>query len=100
MARLLQIIGYILFGLVAAIAALAMMDNRTPVALHFLGYSTSEVSLYWWLVAAFVFGFGAGWLVGAVGTMRAKLGARRSRRELSARELEIDRLKDINAPPS
>lgn len=100
MARLLQILGYMTFGLVAAVAALAMMENRTPVALHFLGYSTAEVSVYWWLVTTFVLGFVAGWLVGAVGTVRAKLGARRSRRELSARELEIDRLKDVNAPPT
>jgi uncharacterized membrane protein YciS (DUF1049 family) len=96
MQRFLRIFRYGFFVLIALIAALAMMDNRESVALRFLGYSSFELSLYWWLVAAFLIGFLAGWLFAAVGAVRAKVDARAARRALARNQTELDRLHSVS----
>ena len=81
------------FVLVAVISVLAVIDNRGVVALHFLGWSTPELSVYWWLVTAFVLGVGVGWLGAGVRVLRARAGNRRLQRDLQRNETELARVK-------
>jgi uncharacterized integral membrane protein len=63
-----------LFGLLAV--------NQTPVALRFLIWETPSVSLFWWLLLAFVFGLLVGGLSAVVGGVRRR--ARQRAREHAA----------------
>jgi len=89
----LRLIGWLLFALFAIVAGLAMVENREVVALHFLGWHTAELPVFWWLVAAFVLGCLTGWLVGGVGAVRARAGARRTQRELERSRSALASLK-------
>jgi uncharacterized membrane protein YciS (DUF1049 family) len=87
------------FIVVAVISVLAVIDNRSLVALRFLGWSTPELSLYWWLVAAFVLGVTVGWLGAGVRVLRANAGNRRLQRDLRLHEIELARIKGDTANP-
>jgi uncharacterized integral membrane protein len=80
--RVLRIVGWILFAVVALAAGLAMVGNRHPIALRFLDWATPEAPVYWWLVGAFVLGCVCGWLISGIGLIRARTHARRTRAEL------------------
>lgn len=86
--------------MVAVISVLAVIDNRGLVALRFLGWSTPELSIYWWLVAAFVLGVCVGWLGAGVRMVRASAGHRRLRRDLSLREAELARIRNKSGDPA
>ena len=79
MRRLSRWVSMAAFIVVAVISVLAVIDNRSLVALRFLGWSTPELSVYWWLVAAFVLGV----IVGSARCRRARL-ARQRRQSTSA----------------
>ena len=83
----------IAFILVAVISVLAVIDNRGRVALHFLGWATPELSIYWWLVGAFSIGVAVGWLSAGVRVLRALSGNRRLRRDLDRSQTELARTK-------
>jgi uncharacterized membrane protein YciS (DUF1049 family) len=83
----------IAFILVAVISVLAVIDNRGRVALHFLGWATPELSIYWWLVAAFSIGVAVGWISAGVRVLRAVSGNRRLRRDLDRSQTELARTK-------
>ncbi len=91
MRRIGRVLTIAFFSVLAVVAALAMLDNREPIALHFLGYSSPELSVYWWLIAAFVVGVSIGWLGGSVGTLRARSSERKATRALAKHESERDR---------
>jgi uncharacterized membrane protein YciS (DUF1049 family) len=93
MRRLSRWIVRIAFALVAVIAVLAVVDNRSRVALHFLNWTTPEVSLYWWLVGAFALGVAVGWLGAGVQILRVRAGTRQLKRELSRSQAELERSK-------
>ena len=93
MRRLARWIVRIAFALVAVIAVLAVVDNRSRVALHFLNWTTPEVSLYWWLVGAFALGVTVGWLGAGVQILRVRAGTRQLKRELSRSQAELERSK-------
>ena len=93
MRRLSRWIVRIAFALVAVIAVLAVVDNRSRVALHFLNWTTPEVSLYWWLVGAFALGVTVGWLGAGVQILRVRAGTRQLKRELSRSQAELERSK-------
>jgi uncharacterized integral membrane protein len=93
MRRLSRWIVRIAFALVAVIAVLAVVDNRSRVALHFLNWTTPEVSLYWWLVGAFALGVTVGWLGAGVQILRVRAGTRQLKRELSCSQAELERSK-------
>ena len=99
MRRLSRWISTTAFIVVAVISVLAVIDNRDLVALRFLGWSTPELSIYWWLVAAFVLGLGSGWLGASVRVIRARAGNRRLQRDLSLRETELARIKGDPTSP-
>jgi uncharacterized integral membrane protein len=54
----------VVFGLLAV--------NQTPVALRFLIWETPSVSLFWWLLLAFVFGLLVGGASAVMGGMRRR----------------------------
>ena len=63
------------FGLLAV--------NQTPVSLRFLIWETPSVSLFWWLLLAFVLGLLLGGLSALIGGMRRR--ARQRAREVVPR---------------
>ena len=60
MRKLSRWITTIAFILVVVISVLAVIDNRSGVALRFLGWSTPEISIYWWIIGAFGLGIRQG----------------------------------------
>ncbi len=52
----------LLFVVCAVFATLAAIENTEPVRLSLLGYQTSELSLFWWLLSALFLGFLVGCL--------------------------------------
>lgn len=83
----------IAFILVMVISVLALIDNRGRVALHFLSWSTPQLSIYWWLVGAFAIGVFVGWISAGVRVLRALSGNRRLRRDLDRSQTELARTK-------
>jgi uncharacterized integral membrane protein len=89
--RTLTRLGTLLVGIaVFAFALLAV--NQAPVALKFLIWQTPVVSLYWWLLLAFVCGL----LLGAGG---AGLSILRLRRQLRAFERSAGRSAPASIEP-
>jgi hypothetical protein len=76
--------------LVFLFAALAV--NQEQIALQFVTWRTPEVSVFWWLLAA----FSAGLLVGLIGiawsTTRLSLKIRGLNKRLTATERELNKL--------
>ena len=99
MRRLSRWVSMAAFIVVAVISVLAVIDNRSLVALRFLGWSTPELSVYWWLVAAFVLGVIVGWLGAGVRVLRVSAGNRRLQRDLNLRETELARVKGESVSP-
>ena len=93
MRRLSRWITAIGFTLAVVIGVLAVVDNRNHVALHFLGWATPEISVYWWLVSAFALGVIVGWISAGVRVVRAVAGNRRLRRDLDRSQSELERAK-------
>ncbi len=73
------------------LAALAV--NQDPVELRFLAWHSPTVSVFWWLLCAFLTGL----LVGLVGitvlTTRLSLKSRRLNRELTETRQELQRVR-------
>jgi len=69
--------------------------NQGQVALRFLSWETPELSVFWWLLAAFFLGA----LVTAAGfslvTLRLRLRQRRLDRELEASNRELEKLRHL-----
>ena len=93
MRRLSRWVTTIAFILVVVISILAVIDNRGDVALHFLGWATPEISVYWWVVSAFGLGVAVGWISAGVHVLRALSGNRRMRRDLDRNQAELARTK-------
>ena len=73
------------------LAALAV--NQDPVVLKFLTWQTPSLSVFWWLLGA----FGLGLLMGLLGitvlSTRLTLKNRKLRKQLSAAEQELHRVR-------
>ena len=69
--------------------------NQSQVSLRFLSWESPEVSVFWWLLLAFLLGAG----VSAVGfglvTMRLRLQRRSQGRELDAARQELEKLRQL-----
>jgi uncharacterized membrane protein YciS (DUF1049 family) len=98
MRKLTRWVTAIAFIFVMVISVLAVIDNRSLVALHFLNWATPEISVYWWLVTAFGLGVAVGWLGAGVRVLRVHAGNRRLRRDLDQSQTELARAK--SSPPS
>ena len=66
----------------AAISALLLADNATPVSLRLLNYETPPVPVFWWLLATLILGFAAGAAQCIGGHFRRNAVERKLRREL------------------
>jgi uncharacterized integral membrane protein len=91
--RVLRVLRWSVFLVLVVVASIAMIENRTPVSLTFLGWSTAELPVYWWLVVAFVLGGMCGWSMSGVGAIRAKAGARRAQTALERSRAEVETLR-------
>jgi uncharacterized membrane protein YciS (DUF1049 family) len=91
MRRLSRWIMTIALILIGVVGILAIIDNSSRVALHFLEWATPELSIYWWLVGAFACGVAVGWLGAGVQVLRARAGSRQLRRDLSRSQAELSR---------
>lgn len=69
--------------------------NQSQIALRFLNWQTPELSVFWWLLAAFVLGI----LLASLGCMlvsvRARLRQRQLRKELEAAQRELEKLRNL-----
>ena len=66
----------------AAISALLLADNATPVSLRLLNYETPPVPVFWWLLATLILGFAAGAAQCIGGHFRRNAVERKLRRDL------------------
>jgi uncharacterized integral membrane protein len=94
MRKLSRWIATIAFILVVVISVLAVIDNRSGVALRFLGWSTPEISIYWWIIGAFGLGIAVGWMGASIQVLRVLSGNRRLRRDLDRSQTELARAKN------
>jgi len=84
MHALRRVAGVFLALCVAVFGLLAV--NQTPVSLRFLIWETPSVSLFWWLLLAFVFGLLVGSVSAVIGGMRRR--ARQRAREQAAHTVD------------
>ncbi len=91
MAWLIRLFWAALALLVFLFAALAV--NQGHIALEFLIWRTPEISVFWWLLAAFA----SGTLIGVTGltliSMKQSLRHRRLTQQLEERDQELQRLR-------
>lgn len=73
------------------LAALAV--NQDPVALHFLTWQTPTISVFWWLLGAFMLGLLLGLLGITVLTTRLSLKNRKLTRLLGNAEKELHQVR-------
>ncbi len=82
MRRLKTLLWLLVAICLAAISALLLADNATPVSLRLLNYETPPVPVFWWLLATLIFGFAAGTTQCIGGHFRRNAVERKLRREL------------------
>ena len=75
------------------LAALAV--NQEPVALHFLSWQTPSISVFWWLLAAFLLGLLLGLFGITVLTTRLSLKNRKLARQLANAEQEVRKVRNL-----
>lgn len=75
------------------LAALAV--NQEPVVLHFLSWQTPSLSVFWWLLAAFLLGLLLGLLGITVLTTRLSLRNRKLTKQLGNAEQELHRVRNL-----
>lgn len=85
-------LGWFLVGLVVFGFAV-MAVNQEQTSLRFLVWETPSISLFWWLLLAFVAGLVVGGMTVGLVSLRHRLRARTLARQLAASEQEIARLK-------
>lgn len=97
LARLLWAVAGVL---VFAFALLAVNQGR--VALRFLGWETPEISVFWWLLLAFLLGAATTAILFTVTALRHRMRQRHLNRELQATRRELERLRGAApaAPPA
>jgi uncharacterized membrane protein YciS (DUF1049 family) len=90
LARLFWAVLAILFFLLAALAV-----NQSPISLQFLKWQTPELSVFWWLLAA----FGLGLLVAVIGytvlATRLSLRNRKLTKQLGNAEQELRKVRNL-----
>ncbi len=79
----------VLAVLVFLFAVLAV--NQEPVSLRFVTWQTPELSVFWWLLAAFLAGASLGIIGIAWSTTRLRLRNRRLGKELKQAEQALNR---------
>jgi len=93
---LLRLVLILTFILATLVSAVAFMDNADAVSLKFQAWQTPLVSIYWWLLLALTIGFVLGSLVLYASSVKLRLSERKSRRELTKTQGELQRLKSLS----
>lgn len=86
-----------LFILLICVAIATLVVNQQPVAVEFLGWTSPEYDLSYWLLGSVLLGIGIGWMMSSTWLLRLKLKERRERKEktqaisqLQAAQTQID----------
>ena len=87
---------FLLLVLLVLTAALLLIDNPTPIELHFLNLSTPAIPIFWWLLIALVCGIGVGFAIAFGGFVRGKFAERQLRRELNLNKEELHRIRTLS----
>lgn len=89
LALLVVVVAAALFG--------ALWVNQQEVHLSFFGIwqTPFPLSVFWWMLAAFVIGVIAGILISLWAGLRRRLELRRTKRELTQANAEVNRLRDV-----
>jgi len=95
MGFLAKLIWFAIGLLVFCFAILAV--NQDETALRFLVWSTAPVSLFWWLLLAFVLGLVVGGTSVALVSLKHRLHERSLGRQLAASQQELVKLKTPSA---
>lgn len=69
--------------------------NQAQVALRFLDWQTPEVSVFWWLLLAFLLGLVVAALGFGLASLRMRLRQRALNKELDASRRELERLRNL-----
>lgn len=93
MKTLARLVWVVLAVLLFCFALLAV--NQTQVALHFLSWKTSEVSVFWWLLSAFLLGVVVSSVAFALTSLRLRLRQRSLGKELEASSKELRKLRTL-----
>ena len=96
MRRLKNLLWILLALLLAAMSALLLIDNPTPVSLRFLNFATPPVPVFWWLLATLIIGIAVGFALCFVGFVRGKVTERQLRRELDQNKQELHRIRTMS----
>ena len=76
----------------AALSAILVMDNGTPISLRLLAYETPEAPVFVWLFVALGVGLLAGFALASVSLLRGRIAQRQLRRERDHGAQELQRL--------
>jgi uncharacterized integral membrane protein len=69
--------------------------NQGPVALRFLDWQTPELSVFWWLLAAFLLGVVIASLACSVTTVRLRMRQRALAKQLDESRRELQKLRGL-----
>jgi uncharacterized integral membrane protein len=67
--------------------------NQGPVALRFLNWQTPELSVFWWLLAAFLLGVLSATLAYSMTTVRLRMRQRALTKQLDDSRREVQKLR-------
>jgi uncharacterized integral membrane protein len=95
MAFLAKLAWFLIGLLLFCFAVLAV--NQEAAALRFLVWRSPEISLFWWLLLAFVAGLLVGGITVWLASVKHRLNARSLARQLAASQQEVARLKTPSA---
>ena len=94
----LKWLAFAIFAIVALVFGMLAV-NQESVALRLLDWQTPEVSVFFWLLAAFALGLSAGVVGMMLSGMRHGLERRRLNKLIAQRDKEISSLKSVSATP-
>lgn len=93
----MKALGRLFWGAVAILlfcfALLAV--NQSQVTLRFLKWHTPEVSVFWWMLLAFLLGAFVSVLGCGLASLRLRLRQRALNRELDAARRELEKLRNL-----
>jgi lipopolysaccharide assembly protein A len=69
--------------------------NQSQVTLRFLVWQTPEVSVFWWLLLAFLLGATISALGFGLGSLRLRMRQRALNKELDASKRELEKLRNL-----
>lgn len=69
--------------------------NQSQVTLRFLSWQTPEVSVFWWLLSAFLLGVTVTALGCGLASLRLRMRQRSLNKELDAARRELEKLRNL-----